>query len=76
MLEKKKKKKTLKGHQQDKINFDSPSTHNEGNLIAILRLLAGNDSCLDEYLKTGPKSTKYISKTIQNKILENAANQI
>ena len=38
------------GSSQDKIDFDCPPVHNEGNFIAILRLLAGSNSCLEEHL--------------------------
>ena len=66
----------LQGHKQDKINFDSPTTRNKGNFIALARLLAGTNSCLDQHLRTGPANGKYISKNIQNEILEIAADQI
>ena len=41
-----------------------------------MRLLAGTNSCLDQHLRTGPANAKYISKNIQNEILEIAADQI
>ena len=66
----------LQGRTQDKINFDSPTTQNEGNFIALVKLLAGTNSCLDQHLRTGPANAKYISKNIQNEILEIAADQI
>ncbi|XP_062519282.1 uncharacterized protein LOC134194370 [Corticium candelabrum] len=42
----------------------------------IALLLAGTNSCLDQHLRTGPANAKYISKNIQNEILEIAADQI
>ena len=66
----------LQGHKQDKLDFGNPPTHNKGNFIAILRLLASGNDTLDDHLKTGPRNAKYISKTIQNQILEIAADQI
>ena len=66
----------LQGHKQDKFNFDSNPTHNEGNFIAILRLLAHSNLYLDEHLRTGPRNAKYTSKTFQNEILDIAADQI
>lgn len=66
----------MQGHKQNKINFDSPATRNEGNFIALLRLLAGTNSCLDQHLRTGPANAKYINKNIQNEILEIAADEI
>ncbi len=66
----------LQGHQQDKVDFGSLPTHNEGNFIALVRLLARNNSCWNEHLMSGPRNAKYTSKTIQNEILEIAADQI
>ena len=66
----------LQAHQQDKINFTGPATRNEGNVIAIVRLLAKHNATLNEHLISGPKNAKYTSKTTQNEILEIAANQI
>ena len=66
----------MQGRKQDKINFDIPATRNEGNFIALVRLLAGTNSCLDQHLRIGPANAKYISKNIQNEILEIAADQI
>ena len=66
----------LQAHQQDRINFTGPATRNEGNFIAIVRLLAKHNATLNEHLISGPKNAKYTSKTTQNEILEIAANQI
>ena len=41
-----------------------------------MRLLARNNLCLNEHLTSGPRNAKYTSKTIQNEILEIAADQI
>ena len=46
---------------------------NEGNFIAILQLLAKQNSILHDYLTSGAKNAKFTSKTIQNKILKIAA---
>ena len=66
----------LQGHIQDKINFGINPTHNEGNVIAILRLLSQSNSSLEDYLRTRPRNAKYISKTIQNEILDIGADRI
>ena len=66
----------LQAHLQDKIDFTQEASKNEGNFIAILRLLAKNNETLNEHLIVGPKNAKYTSKTIQNEILEIAADQI
>ena len=66
----------LQAHQQDRIDFALPAIRNEGNFIVVLRLLAKNKPMLHEHLTSGPKNAKYTSKTIQNKILEIAADQV
>lgn len=66
----------LQGHKQDKVDFCSDPEHNEGNFIAILRLVAKSNMCLNEHLRHGPRNARYTSKTIQNEILEIAADQI
>ena len=67
---------SLQGHHQDKVNFTQEPLRNEGNFIAVLRLLAKNNGALSEHLMLGPKNAKYTSKTIQNEILEIAADQV
>ena len=69
-------KVALQGYKQDKIYFSKPPCFNKGNFIAILRLLAKTNSTLQAHLVSGPKNAKYISKTIQNEILEIATTQI
>lgn len=51
-------------------------TANEGNFIAILRLLAKNNAVLRENLVSGARTAKYTSITIQNEIIEVAADYI
>ena len=45
-------------------------TANEGNFVAIVRLLAKNNAILKDHLVSGPKNVRYTSKTIQNEIME------
>ena len=66
----------LQGHHQDKIDFSSQPTSNEGNFVSIIRLLAKTNHVLMDHLISGPKNAKYVSKTIQNEILDIAADQI
>ena len=66
----------LQGHKQDKINFDSPPLNNEGNFIAVLRLLAKNIPELKQHLTSGPRNARYTSKTVQNELIEIGADQI
>lgn len=58
------------------MNFTQGPLRNEGNFIGVLRLLAKNNGALSELLMLGPKNAKYTSKTIQNKILETAVDQV
>jgi len=41
----------------------------------MVRLLAKIDSDFEKHLISGPRNAKYVSKTIQNKIISIAANQ-
>ena len=66
----------LQGHKKDKIDFDSPPLNNEGNFIAVLRPLAKNIPELKGHLTSGPRNARYISKTVQNELIEIAADQI
>ena len=67
---------SLQGDKQDKIDFDSPPLNNEGNFITPLRLLAKNIPELKEHLTSGPQNARYISKTVQNELIEIEADQI
>lgn len=64
----------LRGHRNDKVSFDDTPTANEGNFIAILRILAESNPVLKDHLKAGPNNARYTSKTIQNEIIEISAN--
>ena len=66
----------LRGHRDDKIDFSTPATRNEGNFIAIVRTLASSNPALKDYLVSGPKNARYTSKTIQNEIINISANLI
>ena len=66
----------LQGHKQDKTDFDSPPLSKEGNFMAVLRLLTKNIPELKEHLTSGPRNARYISKTVQNELIEIAADQI
>ena len=66
----------LQGCHQDKIDYCSEPTQNEGKFVAVLRLLAKNNPTLDDHLRNGPRNALYTSKTVQNEILQVAADQI
>ena len=66
----------LQGDHQDKIDFSELPQTNEGNFVALIRLLAEHNVTLSEHLKFGARNARYVSKTIQNEILDIAADQI
>ena len=59
----------LRGHRDDKVDFAHASAANEGNFIAVLRLLAESNPTLKEHLTAVPKNARYTSKTVQSEIL-------
>ena len=59
----------LRGHIDDDVQFAEPPTSNEGNFIAIIRLLADSNPVLKEHLISGPWNARYTSKTVQNEII-------
>ena len=66
----------LQGSHQDKVDYSSEPTQNQGNFVPVLRLLAKSKSALDGHLRHSPRNALYTSKTIQNEILQIAADQI
>ena len=66
----------LQGCHQDKIDYSSEPTQNQGNFVGVLRLLAKHNSTLDDHLRNGPRNALYTSKNVQNDILQIAADQI
>lgn len=66
----------LRGHRDDKINFSEPAVSNEGNFIAIIRVLAEQNPVLKEYLVSGSKNAKHTSKTVQNELISTFAELI
>ena len=59
----------LRGHQDDQVQFAEPPASNQGNFIAILRLLAESNPVLKEHLISGPQNAWYTSKTVQNEVI-------
>ena len=59
----------FRGHRDDKINFDEAPACNEGNFVAIIRMLAECNSSLKKHLISGSRNARYVSKTIQNEII-------
>ena len=66
----------FRGHKDDKIQFTQEPTDNEGNFIAIIRLLAKSNPGLKDHLEHGPQNARYTSKTIQNEVIAVMANLI
>lgn len=52
----------LRGHRDDQVQFAEPPASNEGNFIAILRLLAESNPVRKEHLISGPQNVRYTSK--------------
>ncbi|CAH3137964.1 unnamed protein product [Porites lobata] len=66
----------LRGHRDYNIDFAEAPAQNEGNFIAILRLLAESNPELKRHLISGPANARYTSKTVQNEIISVMANLI
>ena len=58
----------FRGHRDDKVNFEAP-TCNEGNFVAIIRMLAECNCSLKKHLISGYRNARYVSKTIQNEVI-------
>ena len=56
----------LRGHRDD----CTTETGNKGNFLAILNLMAENDSVLRNHLADARRNAKYTSKTVQNEIIQ------
>lgn len=59
----------LRGHRDDRIEWQSEERSNEGNFIQLVRFRAETDATLSTYLSKAPKNASYTSKTIQNELL-------
>ncbi|CAH3160002.1 unnamed protein product [Porites lobata] len=66
----------LSGHRDYNIDFAEAPAQNEGNFIAILRLLAESNPELKRHLISGPANARYTSKTVQNEIISVMADLI
>lgn len=66
----------LRSHRDDKVNFSEPAVFNEGNFIAIIRVMADQNPVLKKYLVSGSKNGKHTSKTVQNEIISTFAELI
>jgi len=54
----------LRGLRDDQVQFAETPASNEGNVIAILRLLQESNPPLKEHLISGPQNAQYMSKTV------------
>ena len=59
----------LRGHRDDRIDWQSVERSNEGNFVQLVRFRAETDRILSAYLSKAPKNARYTSKTIQNELL-------
>jgi hypothetical protein len=62
----------LRGHRDDgPANLDEQSVAKHGNFRALLKYrVDGGDTVLEKHLNTCDKNATYISKTIQNQLIE------
>lgn len=66
---------SLRGHR-DTFSDDTLTVSNKGNFLAILQLMASNDSLLQTHLNSCPRNASYTSNTIQNEIIDIIGDQI
>ena len=59
----------LRCYRDDQVQLVELPASNEGNFIAILRLVSENNRVLKEHLISGPESARYSSKTAQNEVI-------
>ena len=59
----------LRGHRDDKIDWQASEVGNQGNFAQLVRFRADTDKVLAEYLQGAPKNAQYTSKTIQNELV-------
>ena len=59
----------LRGHRDDKLNWEDESCFNEGNFIQLVRFRAETDPILANHLASSPRNACYTSKTIQNELI-------
>ena len=64
-----KQRLALRGHRDDRIDWQSVEGSNEGNFVQLVRFKAETDTILSAYLANAPKNARYTSKTIQNELL-------
>ena len=66
---------SLRGHR-DTFSDDTLTVSNKGNFLAILQLMASNDSLLQTHLNSCLRNASYTSNTIQNEIIDIIGDQI
>lgn len=59
----------LRGHRDDKIDWQASEVGNQGNFAQLVHFRAETDKVLAEYLQGAPKNAQYTSKTIQNELV-------
>ena len=62
----------LRGHRDDHIEWDEEreESGNQGNFTALVRFRAETDEILKKHLHNAPRNAKYMSKTIQNQLID------
>ena len=59
----------LRGHRDDRIDWQFDGKLNDGYFIQLVRFRAETDTILSGYLLKAPKNARYTFKTIQNELL-------
>lgn len=64
----------FRGHREYQ-GLGSPMT-NEGNFLELIKLLAKNDTALEQHLLLGDRNATYLSPDIQNDLIQSISSQI
>ena len=62
----------LRGHRDYHLEWDEEKevSGNQGNFIALVRFRAETDETVKKHLQNAPLNAKYMSKTIQNQLID------
>lgn len=63
----------LRGHREDRIQWEDQSSMNEGNFIELVRFRA---KILADHLSHAPKNAQYTSKNVQNELIKVVGDEI
>lgn len=66
----------LRGHSDDRFDYDDTNERNMGNFLECVRFRAETDDVLRKHLMNAPRNAQYTSKTIQNELISVIGNHI